>query len=64
MYHTLVLPLRQEGFSGRRIGIVTDYQSLLKLGHQIVQALDPSPDDQILAELKAIRNLLEEKDCA
>lgn len=61
VYHTLVLPVRREDGSERRIGIVTDYRSLLKLGRQIVQALDPSPDDQILAEMEAIRKLLEDQ---
>ena len=36
-------------------------QSLLKLGHQIVQALDPSPQDQALDELKEIRKLVEDQ---
>ena len=48
----------------KNLAIVTDYQNLLELGRQIVRALDPSPQEENLAELKVIRELLEKKDCA
>ena len=62
VYHVLVLPVKYEDGSERRVGIVTDYQSLLRLGRHIVRVLDPSPQDQALDELDAIRGLLEDRD--
>ena len=59
VYHGLVLPVTDPEGGSRRIAILTDYQNLLKLGQQIVQALDPPPE---LAELKEIRKLLEGQD--
>ena len=58
--HVLVLPTAppKDGDDDRLIGVVADYQTLLELGRQIVQALDPSPQDQVLDELKEIRKLV------
>ena len=53
---------RRDGDDDRLIGVVADYQTLLELGRQIVQALDPSPQDQILDEMKAVRKFLEHRD--
>ena len=38
-----------------------DYQTLLQVGRHIVRALDPSPQDQAVDELKEIRKLLEDQ---
>ena len=40
---------------------VADRRDLLELAHHIQEVLDPSPQDQMLAELKAIRKLLEDQ---
>ena len=62
VYHTLTLPVRNKGgVSSQHIGIVSDHQSLLKLGHQIVQALDPSPQEQMLDALERIETLLKDR---
>ena len=59
-HHILVLPTRNQNYKEYRIGVVADYQTLLQLGRHIVQALDPSPQDEALDELKSIRKLLED----
>ena len=60
--HVLSLPVEVPGVEKQQnLVIATDYQSLLELGRQIVRALDPSPQDENLAELKAIRKLLEDQ---
>ena len=59
-YHGLVLPATDREGRSRHIALLTDYQCLLRLGRQVVQALDPSPQDDLLAELKEIRKLLED----
>ena len=43
VYHGLVLTVTDPEGGSRRIAILTDYQNLLKLGQQIVQALSPAP---------------------
>ena len=60
--HVLSLPVEVPGVEKQQnLVIATDYQSLLELGRQIVRALDPSPQDENLAEMKAIRKFLEDQ---
>lgn len=60
----LVFLARPSGTPRPYYGFVTDRQALLELARHILRTLDPSPEEQILDELKAIRGVLEKKDCA
>ena len=60
-HYILVLSTRDRGYGEYRIGVEADYWSLLQLGRHIVRALDPSPQDQAVDELKVIRKLLEDQ---
>ena len=58
--YAIVLPVEfEKGSDESTLGIVAERQDLLELGRQIVRALDPSQEDEILAELRRIRKLME-----
>ena len=46
---------------GQEIAILGERHDLLEMARHIVHALDPSPQDQILDEMRTIRNLLEDQ---
>ena len=60
--YLLSLPIenRPEGV-GQEIGVLAERHDLLKMARHIVHALDPSPQDQILDEMRTIRKLLEDQ---
>ena len=62
----LVLELRAGGdrYVSSRHLVLTNAPQLLGEMNRIRGTLDPSPEDRILAEMRAIRKLLEGKDCA
>ena len=61
VYHALVLPTKNKDMDQFPLAIMMDYQTLLQVGRHIVRALDPSPKDQAVDELKEIRKLLEDQ---
>ena len=62
VYHALVLQTQKKDMDQFPLAIMMDYQTLLQMGRDIVRALDPSPQDQALDEMKEIRKLLKNQD--